>query len=272
MNLTKEVKKKKQFSELPDSVIERALENSGNDVKGARALLRKYFGVFLVNKVLKAKSFDEGILKNHISSKDRDYEGLYKRVFGVVGRFSFENPSLPPSASLKNLVKGKPFKKIVGCVVDLGCGVNGFSYKFLPEGIVYVGVEGVGQLVKLTNNYLKDRGFEGAHVFHRDLFDLNFVFDILRKLRENKLRVVFLFQIIDALEFFEKDFSKKFLLGISEESEFVVLSFALRSLSGKKGFEVKRKWLLSFIEKYFDVLSDFQVKDERFLILKNKNN
>ena len=155
-------------------------------------------------------------------------------------------------------------------MIDLGCGVNGFSYKFLPQYVNYVGVEGVGQLVKLTNNYFRDRGFEKAHVFHRDLFDLNFVVDILRKLEKNKPRVVFMFQIVDALEFFEKDFSKKFLLGISRNSEFVVLSFALSSLSGRKKFEVSRKWLLDFICENFEVVSDFQLANERFIILKNK--
>ena len=55
MNLIREVKKKKEFSGLPDSVVKRALAESGDDVKEARSLLRKYFGVFLTNRVLKGK-------------------------------------------------------------------------------------------------------------------------------------------------------------------------------------------------------------------------
>jgi len=241
-DLIEEIKNKKQFSELPDFVVERALEKSGGDVKEARALLRKYFGVFLVNKVF--KGVDEKILQSHISSKDRCYDFLYKKIFETVDA--------------------------VGSVVDLGAGVNGFSYGFFPEDIVYVGVEAVGQLVRITNNYFKDRGFEKAHVFHKDLFDLNFVLDILQKLEKDKPRVVFMFQVFDALEFFERDFSKKLLLEISRESEFIVLSFALKSLSGKKKFDVNRRRLLDFLEKNFEILNNLQTRNEKFLILKNK--
>ena len=53
--LIDEVKKKKEFSGLPDSIVERALSESGEDIKESRKLLRKYFGVFLTNRVLKKK-------------------------------------------------------------------------------------------------------------------------------------------------------------------------------------------------------------------------
>ena len=191
------VMEKKEFSKLPRQVVARALEISKGDVKGARALLRKYFGVFLTNKILKVKYLDEGILERHISSKGRDYDVLYGKIFEKIGD--------------------------AGCVVDLGCGVNGFSYKFLSKSVNYVGIEAVGQLVDLTNRYFQDRGLEQARVFHRDLFDLKFVKDILKKLAGVKPRVVFLFQVIDSLESFEKDFSKKFLKEISGECEFIVL-------------------------------------------------
>ncbi len=46
MSLIREVKKKKEFSGLPDSVVARALGESDDDIKKARSLLRKYFGVF----------------------------------------------------------------------------------------------------------------------------------------------------------------------------------------------------------------------------------
>ena len=95
-NLVEQVKKKKEFSELPDSVVVLALEKSGDDVKKAREILRKYFGVFLTNKVVKGTS--EDVLERHISTRNRDYKELYSKI----------------------LTGGEK------AVIDLGCGVNGF--------------------------------------------------------------------------------------------------------------------------------------------------
>ena len=178
MNLTEEVKKKKQFSELPDSVVARALEISKNDVKKARALLRKYFGVFLTNRVLRGSG--EDILKSHISSKSRDYDFIYKEIFETVG--------------------------LTGSILDLGCGVNPLSYGFLRnhfEDVYYVGVEGVGQLVDIGNDYFDEKGLDNLdYVMHADLLDFD-VGDFLKKM--DKSRVVFMFQIVDALENDSKD-------------------------------------------------------------------
>jgi hypothetical protein len=235
-----EVKKKREFSQLPDSVIERAIGVAGEDVKEVRALLRKYFGVFLTNKVLKGKGVE--ILKSHKSSMHRNYEDLYGKIFEKLGD--------------------------VKSIIDLGCGANCFSYELMPRGVNYVGVEAVGQLVDSANRYFRDRGFEKAHVFHRDLFDLDFVLKILRQVP--KPRVVFMFQVIDALENLEKDFSKKFLLRIGEEYENIVLSLPVRSISGRTRFKARRKWLLDFVEENFETIDSFETSGELFLIIKNK--
>ncbi len=243
------VKEKKEFSQLPDGLVEKALVAGKGDVKQARAILRKYFGVFLTNRVLKPKSLDEGILKSHISTRNRDYLEIYKRIFD--------------SEKIKT-------------IVDLGCGVNGFSYKFIVDvfggGVNYIGVESVGQLVNLMNNYFRDRGFQRAYVFHKDLFDLDFVIDILKKLKgeEEKPRIVFLFNVIDALEFFERNFSKKLISEVSEECEKIVLSFPVQSLSGKTKFKSKRYWILSFLEERFKILDDFELSGERFIVFTGK--
>lgn len=247
MNLIEEVKKKKEFSELPDSIVERALGLVKGDVKEARALLRKYFGVFLTNRVLRfARSQATGngsqeILGMHISSRRRDYGEFYSKIFSVVGD--------------------------VGSVVDLGCGVNGFSYGYLPKGISYVGVEGVKQLVDLSNDYFEREGYDGK-VFHLDLFDVPRVIEILKGAK--KSRVVFLFQVVDALENLERNFSKEFILEIAKECERVVLSLPTESLGGRKKFAVQRKWLLNFLVENFLVENSFVSRGEKIIILKNK--
>ncbi len=246
MNLISEVKKKREFSQLPDSIVKRALEISGEDIKETRALLRKYFGVFLTNKVLKGKLSGEEILKSHKSSMKRDYLEFYRRIFENI--------------------------KDVKCVVDLGCGVNGFSYSYLKDilgDVDYFGIEASGQLVGQMNNYFKGNNFEKARAICRDLFDIEKIKKILKKQEKNN--VVFLFQVVDALENLEKDFSKKFILEISKECEFIVLSLSTESLSGRKKFEVKRKWIIDFLEDNFEIKDEFVMCGERVLVVRNPN-
>jgi len=245
------VKRKREFSGLPDSIVSRALDLSGGDVKDARALLRKYFGVFLTNKVLRGR--DAGVLTSHMSSKKRDYKIFYEKIFEVgrgldgLGEDSYD------------CRRRQSFKS----VVDLGCGANGFSYEYFPKGICYAGVEASGQLVESTNEYFRERGFEDAYVVQRDLFDLDFVLKILKS--SEKPRIVFMFQIVDALENLERDFSKKFILEVSRECENIVLSLPTESLGGRKKFAVQRKWIMDFLMENFLIEKDFEMNGERII-------
>ena len=243
MDKVEEVKKKAEFSDLPDSVVRRALEKEHDDVKGVRALLRKYFGVFLTNKVRKGKLSADEVLKSHLSSMNRDYDVFYKKIFEDV--------------------------KGIHSVVDFGCGANGFSYKYLKDeigSVDYVGVEAAGQLVEQMNEYFEDKLYL-ARVVHEDLFDVEKMKSILS--RQNKGRAVFMFQVVDALENLEKNFSKNFLDEISKECELIVLSVPMRSLGGKIKFAVKRKWLTDYFEDNFEIEKDFELDGERIFVLKN---
>lgn len=246
-----EIKKKREFSGLPDSIVRRAAEivkgtpnghDSGDpDVKESRALLRKYFGVFLTNRVLKGKG---DLLAAHISSKKRNYKGFYDEVFSDIGE--------------------------VGSIIDLGSGVNGYSYPYLKKelgGVNYVAVEAAGQLVENMNNYFEEEGFS-AKAICEDLFKIETVMKIIKE--QKKPRVVFMFQVVDALENLEKNFSKKFILEISKECEWIVLSLSTESLSGRKRFEVQRKWIIDFLKENFMIVRNFESKGELIIILKNK--
>jgi len=263
MSLIEKIKRKKEFSSLPDSIVERAAKISGGEVKESRALLRKYFGVFLTNRVLKAKGSADEILKAHISSKKRDYEKFYGEIFLDAGK--------------------------IGSIIDLGAGVNGFSYSYLQKelgSVNYLAIEAAGQLVKNMNNYFQDCGFEKAHALGGDLFNVSEILKILKKVgsgrashaflertlgkKQKKLRIIFMFQIVDALENLEKDFSKKFILKISKECEKIVLSLPTESLSGRKNFVVQRKWMMDFLEDNFVIEKDFKMNGERIIIIRKK--
>jgi len=235
-----EVKKKKEFSQLPDSIVQRALEISKGDVKEARAFLRKYFGVFLTNHVMKANN--EEVLGQHISSKKRNYVEFYREIF---------------------LEEEK-----VGSIIDLGCGVNGFSYKNLQRilgEVNYLGVEASGQIVRSTNEYFKKENLN-AEILQEDLFNLNRIIGLLNA--RKRPRFVFMLQLIDALENFERNFSKKFILEISKECEKIVLSLPTESLGGRRKFVVQRKWFTDFLEEHFVIEKDFCSNGERIFVIR----
>lgn len=252
MDIIKKIKEKREFSGLPDSLIEKVLlqkqiknKSDEDKVRLVRAFLRKYFGVFLTNKVLKGK--DKTVLESHISSKKRDYSQFYQKI---------------------SLVTGTNFKSIL----DLGCGMNGFSYPFIVDvfgEISYNGFEGTGQLCDLQENYFKKKNFLSANVIWGDLFNLLEVKSVFRD--STFPRIVMLLQVVDALENLEPNFAKIFLLEIKkymDKKDVLVISNPLKSISGKNRFNVKRRWLEEFITQNFELIDKFDLFDEEFLIAK----
>lgn len=240
-----EVKKKREFSKLPDSIIEKALESSNENIKEARAFLRKYFGVFLTNKVLKGKT--EEVLVSHISSKLRDYREFYSRIFS---------------------------EKKFNSIIDLGCGANGFSYNFLREelgDVEYVGIEASGQVVENTNEYFKNNKLSNAKILCLDLFDKGKIIELIKKSRQP--RAILLLQVVDALESLERNYSKELLLGVIEvlnKEDLVVITMPLNSISGRKKFEARRSWISIFLEENFIVKDDFNLGNERIFLVRKK--
>jgi len=244
-NLISDVEKKREFSKLPNSLVERALILSKKDVKQTRAFLRKFFGVFMTNKVLKLK--DEEVLGTHISSKNRNYNEFYRLLFKEESKFER--------------------------VIDLGCGVNGFSYPLLEKrfgNLEYIGIEAIGQLVEKMNTFFRQRCFKNARAVCLDLFDLVSLKKIFPKTKT--LQAIFLFQVIDALEGFEKNFSKKLLIFLNENvssKDVIFISMSMKSISGKTKFESKRRWLRLFLEENFKV-KEFFIGSERIFECRKK--
>jgi len=247
--LIEKIKDKREFRKLPNSLVEGFARKCNWDIKETRANLRKYFGVFLTNKVLKSKNVD--VLERHISSKKRNYNEFYKKIFS----------------------EGKSFYS----VVDFGCGVNGYSLLELHEtmgALEYLGIEASGQIVDNVNDYFSKscQGYK-THVFCEDLFRLDKMKGIVKNSKVNGSTVIFMFQIIDALECLEKNFSKKFILEISSElngDDMIVITLPIESLSGKTNFVVRRKWLVGFLEENFKIEKDFLMNGERiFVVRKN---
>jgi hypothetical protein len=242
------IKKKRELSQIPEKDIEIAYSRfEKNDlleeekIKKTKEILRKNFIAFVSKKLFSPKDKSvEWILRKHISTKERlpFYQEIYKRIF-------------------------KKFKKAT--LIDLGAGINGFSYSFFPKNVEinYFGIESVGQLVDLTNIYFKKNKISGK-VIHMSLFEKENLKKFIKK--QKKPRVIFLFKVIDSLEIFKKNYSKELILEIIGLADFMVLSFATKTLRNKKPFFAKRDWIIKFIKENFKVLDDFEFGGERYFV------
>ncbi len=252
-SIIEEIKKKREFSQLPEKDIELAYEqfekrqvSEEEKIKLTRELLRKTFSAFISKKLLSLKNKEpEWILRKHISTRERilHYEEIYKRIF-------------------------QGYKK--ASVIDLGAGINGFSYGFFKKSGVdvdYTAIESVGQLTELMNFYFGKEKIKGKAI-NLSLFEKEKVKRIIDGTK--KPRIIFLFKVIDALESLKWNYSKELISEIIPLADKVVVSFATKSLGSRERFKVKRNWIIDFVKENFNSLDDFELRGERYLVFSDK--
>ena len=248
--IIEKIMQKSELRELPIEDVELAFslcsknkDPEKEQIKCTREVLHRAYGAFGSRKLFLVRDRDpEWILRKHLSTRERlpYYKKIYDRI---LAKFDEE-----------------------GTIFDLGAGVNGFSLSYIPN-FRYIGVEGIGQLVNLMNNYFKKQKFS-AQAVHLSLFNLEKIKKLIKK--EKGEKVVFLFKVVDSLETLKRDYSKKFLSEITPLVNKVVVSFATRSMISKKPFRVKRNWILGFIEEHFKITDDFEIGGERYICFSKK--
>lgn len=241
--IVKKIMEKPELREIPIEDVEMALQlyskkqrSVEENIESVRRILHEVYGAFSSRKLLVGRQRDpEWILKKHLSTRERlpYYSKIYDRILG-------------------------DFK---GTIFDLGAGVNCFSLSFTPK-VKYVGIEGVGQLVKLMNSYFKKQKFK-AKAIHLSLFQLEEIKSIIKK--EKGKKIVFLFKVLDSLEALKNDYSKELLLALVPLVDCVVVSFATRSMISRRPFKVNRNWLVGFVEENFKITDDFELGGERYI-------
>jgi c-di-AMP phosphodiesterase-like protein len=117
------------------------------------------------------------------------------------------------------------------------------------------------------NDFFKKEKIKGKAI-HLSLFELEKVINIIKKTK--KPRIVLLFKTIDSLEMLKKDYSKKLISEISPFVDKIVISFATESMIKREKFKVKRKWLVDFIKGNFQILNDFEINGERYIVFSEK--
>lgn len=267
--LIQKIISKREFSQLPEKDVELAFAkfekrqvSDEEKIRATRELLHKVFGAFASKKILSPKNKnEEWILRKHLSTRERlpYYYEIYNKIL-----FEYKN------------------KKI--SIIDLGAGVNRFSYKYFRKigvKVNYLAIESVGQLVNLMNNYFEKNKLRphsvqsdssgsriNARAIHESLFNLEEIKEIIQKIE--KPRIIFLFKVLDSLEMVKRDYSKELLQEITSLADKIVISFATASMIKRKRFKVQRYWILDFIKDNFEILNDFEIGGERYIAFKKK--
>ena len=247
--IVKKITEKREFSELPEKDVEFALSHfikrqvsDEEKIKLTRELLHKVFSSFTSRKLLSPKDkSEEWILRKHFSTRERlpYYKEIYRRIF-------------------------KGFERKVS-VVDLGAGINGFSYGFFKEAKVkvdYIGIEAIGQLVSITNDYFKKKKINGKAV-HLSLFETDKIKELINKTKSP--RIIFLFKTIDSMEMLSREYSLKLIKEIAPFVDLIAVSFAVKSMVKRKRFKVNRRWIVEFIENNFKIIDNFEFGGEKYI-------
>lgn len=255
--LIEKIIQKKEFSQLPKKDIDMAFEKFDKDkysdeekVKKTRELLHRIYTGFLSGKLLVKKVGEkdaEWFLKKHMSTRERFefYEKIYDRIF-------------------------KDFKGKKVSVIDLGAATNGFSYNYFKKSgldVSYLGIEGVGQLVDVTNEYFKIEEIKGKTV-HLSLFELDKVVELIKK--QPKPRVVLMFKMIGPLEAMKPNYFKDFVTKTAGLVDRFVVSFGTKTMGRRLNFTYDRKWPIRFLERNYKILDMWECGGEKYIVFERK--
>ncbi len=269
--LIQKIKEKKELSSLDNNTIEELLSKELQNTKinlekyssfnqfyrssickkiisNVRSKLREIYGVFIkegmeLSQLKNITSYDDKIinkiLSQHQSSNERlhIYSSIYKKIFEII--------KLP-----------KKYK-----LLDLACGYNPLSYKYLPtKPEYYLASDLSSKDMNIIKEFFIKTKIKGDTI----ALDLTKKSSIL-KLNEQNFDVCFLFKALDSLESISRHSSKKLIAELN--CKHFVVSFPSKTIGGKKQISKdKRSWFENFCHKNNFEFKFFEFDNEIFYI------
>ncbi len=270
LELISDIKKKKELKELSSDFVREhlfkflsqekkcdGLKNKKSafykkTIKEVRAKLRKNYGLFreeegaekreeLVEKLqggCQKKRIVKELLKTHASTRERldFYETLYKKIFAITGK---------PKT-----------------ILDLGCGLNPFSIPLMK---------------------LKDLTYSAYDLSENEIFLLNRFFgyikvkgkaevlDVLSWYKFPKADLCFLFKMTALLD---KGKGHKTTEKVVQRipARYVVVSFATKTMSGKKMTAPERRWFQLMCKRLGYKFRKISFENELFYVVDKEGN
>lgn len=248
-NIIKKVKEKPELNNLPDSLVENAINEylkknrlqipkSEKEiklvVKEIRAELRKYAGQYASKENIKKReellsenNFDD-LLKQHSSTRER--LGDYDFVKSIISEI---NPKT---------------------ILDLGCGINPIAIS--KKGIKYHCYDINENDLKIVREFFAKNDIDGD-THHLDIRNIEVY---------PKVDLCIIFKVLDILGNNRNEISQSLIKNI--DSKFFLVSFATRTLSGKKMNSPYRRWFEKILK---NLKLNYEIKrtnQELFYIIK----
>lgn len=276
---------KKELKGIPSDFLDKYIEEYKNKNQKVFQILeeKKY------NE--KSKEFD--LLKKYIRKKLREVHGVFsknnlgkekkkKLLINLVDDEKKEN-------SLKEILSSHQstferidyyiplYKKIfeeehkkIKKIIDLGCGYNPFSYKLMgfseKENPEYLAVDINTEEMEFIKCFFEKEKISGK-CLTLDLSKKENL-EVLKKESE-KSDICFMFKLLDSLESKKRGSSKELIESVNSKK--IIVSFPLKTISGKSEIKGKRKWFEKIIAQNGFLVDEFVVGPEKYYVLKRKN-
>lgn len=246
-----DVQDKKEFRGLKDDFVRKVIrdsveENSSllEDVREKDWNLRSKEYKYFKKEVRKRLRRLHGVFYKDRSKGLTDWKILLKRHRSTSERYPFFVQIYKWVESLD-----------VDSLMDLGCGYNPFSYNLFENVKTFYCVDINKEDKAIVNEFLNESGLDGFYEV-KDLTNKKQYDYIIEKSEDYD--ITFMLKVLDSLESLQKDISFSLLKDL--KSKYLLVSFPLKSISGKEEFSTQRKWFLQAVKD-----SDYEiVKVEEF--------
>lgn len=243
--LLENVKKHKKYSSISEEIIvdkiKECLKSNPNIthidkqlIKDIRKELHLSYASFQTKRKSKRKKYLDQLQRNlddkltkellsiTLSTKERldNYNKLYKQIFKITG---------------------KP-----NTIIDLGCGLNPFSYPLMNlKKVNYFAYDIDEDDMKFLNEYFK---LMNVHGLNGKAAILN-LRNIQKVSKLPSAEVIFIFKVLDLLDKKGHKNSEQLIKKLIPKTKFIVASFATRTLTRKKMNFPRRKWFELMLER-----------------------
>jgi 16S rRNA (guanine(1405)-N(7))-methyltransferase len=250
--LIKKIKKKKELKNIANSYVETEIASVLKQnpkfeepkkekilIKDVRSRLRPIFGIFQMklNKREAALEQDDflTILKTHASTKERlqIYPQLYSEIFAITKK--------PKS------------------ILDLGCGMNPFSFPFMNlKTVKYIASD-------ISDS---DLDFINRYFIKHDLPSETQTIDLRKPEESFKLKadICFMFKLLDSVETKGHKLAEEIITNLS--CKWIVASFAKKGIKGTPMNHTYRGWIERMLDRINLKYWKLDYPDEIFYIIK----
>ncbi len=249
-DLIKEIKQKKELSDLPDSLIESTIKN--------------YFSKNRLSDTLDKKS--RKLVIKEIRSNLRRYAGQYNSISDSKRKkliFSNQPEKLLKihKSTRERLEEYSEIKKIIDkinpkSILDLGCGLNPLA--LARKGVLYYAYDIKNEDIKTISDFFSKNKIEG--------FAIQGDITIMEKFPKTDLSL--LFKVLDILPGNRYETSKAIIRKINSEK--IIVSFATKTLSGKPMNFPKRLWFEKLLKELNLTYIYENKSNEIFYFIENK--